>query len=305
LARSEAELRHLNESLEQQVAERTAELRARNEEIATMSQQLWQTAKLATMGELAASIAHELNNPLATVTLRVESLLEDAPAGDPNRRALEVVTQEVERMATLVANLLQFSRRSHPQISTVDVREEVENTLELVHYHLRKRNVRVVKEFAPDVPRIQADRQQLRQLFLNLFTNASDAMEETKGGTLTLRVGVGECGSMGVKEYGCEGETETPTHPHTHTPTQILIEVADTGPGIAPEHLDKIMEPFFTTKPEGKGTGLGMAICKRVVQEHHGTLAVESEVGQGTTVRIALPAANGGNGRFLENEGGD
>jgi signal transduction histidine kinase len=82
----------------------------------------------------------------------------------------------------------------------------------------------------------------------------------------------------------------------------VVVEVSDTGPGIAPEHLDRIMEPFFTTKPEGRGTGLGMAICKRIVQEHHGTLAVESEVGQGTTVRIVLPAANGRNGRLLEEE---
>jgi hypothetical protein len=150
-----------------------------------MSQQLWQAAKLATVGELAASIAHELNNPLATVSLRVESLLAQVPAHDPRRQALQVIEREVERMGHLVANLLQFSRHSQPQISSLDVRAELDNTLALIHYHLRNCRITVVREFAPEVPIIQADRQQLRQVFLNLLTNASDAMPQ--GGILTLR----------------------------------------------------------------------------------------------------------------------
>ena len=121
---------------------------------------------------------------------------------------------------------------------------------------------------------IQADRQQLRQLFLNLFTNASDAMPE--GGTLTIRVGV-------------EGKQV------------VIIEINDTGLGIAPEDLPKVLEPFFTTKPEGKGTGLGLAICRRVVQEHGGTLDIASAgSGQGATVRVVLLAKNNSNGAFLK-----
>src|SRR5574341_2111113 len=204
-----------------------AALAAKNEEIKVMTQQLWQAAKLATMGELAASIAHELNNPLSTVSLRVESLLSQMPPGDPGRRELEVVEQEIERMGALVAQLLQFSRRSAPQISTVDVGEEIENTLELIHYHLRQRQITVQREFAPGVPMVPADRQQLRQLFLNLFTNAADAMPE--GGVLTIRVG--------REAWASEGMGEAPAHPYSHTPTQVFIEVADTGTGIAPEDL--------------------------------------------------------------------
>jgi len=154
-------------------------LRLKSEEVTVMSQQLWQAAKLATVGELAASIAHELNNPLATVSLRVESLLGQVPKHDPKRRALEVIDQEVERMGHLVANLLQFSRRNQPQISTVNVREEIIHTLDLISHHLRNRRIRVVREFAPDVPMMHADRELLRQLFLNLLTNASDAMPQT------------------------------------------------------------------------------------------------------------------------------
>jgi len=159
-----------------------ADLAAKNEELRAMTHQLWQTAKLATMGELAASIAHELNNPLATISLRVEGLLGQVPANAPTRRALEVIEEEVERMGALVANLLQFSRRGSQQVSTLDVRDEIEQTLELIGYHLRQRQVAVVRDFAPELPLIQADRQQLRQLFLNLFANASDAM--LQGGTL-------------------------------------------------------------------------------------------------------------------------
>ena len=272
-----------------------AALWAKDEEIRTMTQQLWQAAKLATMGELAASIAHELNNPLATVSLRVEALLGQAPEGSAQHQALEIIEQEVERMGSLVTSLLSFSRRSQRRVSSLDVREEIEKTLELIHYHLRNHRVTLVREFAPAVPLIQADRQQMQQLFLNLFTNATDAMPE--GGTLTIRVGVGEYGSMG------EGTAPTrSTPPHLHTPTQVIIEVADTGVGIAPVDLPKVMEPFFTTKPEGKGTGLGLGICRRIVQEHGGTLEITSEPGRGTTVRVVLPVGDSSNSAHLREE---
>jgi PAS domain S-box-containing protein len=241
-------------------------LQAKDEELRVLSAQLWQAAKLATMGELAASIAHELNNPLATVMLRIESLLAQTDVDTPQWRALSVVEQEVERMGQLVANLLQFSRRGQPQITVLDVREEIENTLALIHYHLRNHRITVVRQFAPAVPPLHADRQQLQQVFLNLLTNASDAMPQ--GGTLTLSVTPGAL------------EPKRPA---------VVIEVTDTGIGIAPEDIPKVLEPFFTTKPEGKGTGLGLAICRRVVQEHQGTLAITSTVGAGTTVRIVLP----------------
>lgn len=276
LEKTNSELLQLALELEGRVAQRTTELQTRSEEIRAMSQQLWQTAKLATVGELAASIAHELNNPMATVSLRVESLLAQIPPDDPKRKPLEVIDQEVERMGNLVANLLQFSRRSHQQVSTLNVCGEIDQTLELIRYQLRNRRIDIVRAFDSGVPLIHADRQHLRQLFLNLFTNASDAMAQ--GGTLTLRV---QCGILGDSTLA------------------VVIEVVDTGSGIAPEHLPHVLEPFFTTKAEGKGTGLGLAICRRVVQEHHGTLELTSAVGQGTTVCIVLPVAAVDNGAHL------
>ena len=165
-------------------------------------------------------------------------------------------------MATLVNNLLQFSRRSHNQISTIDPAEEIIKSIEFVQYHLRMRNVEVVCDFADALPNIQADRQKLRQLFLNLLTNACDAMPN--GGTLTVHASAN----------------------NSQNERMVVIGFSDTGDGISPENLKKIWDPFFTTKPEGKGTGLGLAICRRIVEEHDGTISVESDLGQGTTVRV-------------------
>jgi PAS domain S-box-containing protein len=264
---AEEELKDSHQRLEQTLAE----LRRKSEELTAMTEQLWQASKLATMGELAASIAHELNNPLATVALRTESLMMQLREDEPKRRALEIVAQEVDRMASLVNNLLQFSRRSHRQVSTVDVCDEIANSVDFVSFHLRSHRIEVVRDSVAALPTIQADRQQLRQLFLNLLTNASDAMPH--GGTLTLtaRSGTNE------SEEGA-----------------VVIEFADTGEGIAPADLEKIWDPFFTTKPEGRGTGLGLGICRRIIEEHGGTIAIESEIGKGTIVRIVFPATSNG-----------
>jgi PAS domain S-box-containing protein len=241
-------------------------LRNKSDELAAITQQLWQVSKLATMGELAASIAHELNNPLATVSLRVEALLDQLSQDEKKRQSLEVINGEVERMANLVTNLLQFTRRSHRQISTIDVRNEITNSIEFVGYYLRNRKIEVVKEFQDSLPAIHADRQQLRQLFLNLVTNATDAMPD--GGTLTVRASL------------------------LNSETGIVIDFADTGQGIPTEVMARIWEPFYTSKPEGKGTGLGLPICRRIVEEHGGSISLDSKVSEGTTVTVILPTAN-------------
>ncbi|HVK08361.1 MAG TPA: ATP-binding protein [Gemmataceae bacterium] len=238
----------------------------------TAEQQVVQAARLAAVGELAASVAHELNNALATATLRLEGLVARTPRDDPRWHALEVVDQEVERMATLVSNLLEFTRAGRGQVSTVDVCDEVTKTIDLTDHHLSRKGVRAVADFAPDVPLLQADRQHVRQVLLNLLTNAADAMPN--GGRVTIRVRPAELADQPA----------------------AVVEVSDTGTGIKAEHLSRIFDPFFTTKEEGKGTGLGLAICKRIVDQHHGTLEVESTVGVGTTFRVTLPvrAANVG-----------
>lgn len=264
--KAEESLQETNRTLE----EAMRALNSKNDEVRAMSQQLWHAAKLASVGELAAGIAHELNNPLATVCLRVESALSRTPADDPRRRPLEIIQQESKRMGILVAGLLQFSRRGQEASTSVDVRDELLQALELIQHMMRKRRIQISQNLPQDLPTIFADRQKLRQLFLNLLTNAVDAMAQD--GTLTLRA------EPTTLEGGVPG---------------IQIEISDTGAGIAPEHLARVMEPFFTTKEEGKGTGLGLAICRRVVQEHQGTLQIHSELGKGTTIRLKFPLQQG------------
>ena len=152
----------------------------------------------------------------------------------------------------------------------MDLRKEIVNLVEFVHYHLRSRKIEVEYEFADSLPTIHGDRQQLRQLFLNLLTNASDAMPQ--GGKLIVRAAPGSLDGTDA----------------------VAIEFADTGEGIPAENLEKIWEPFFTTKPEGKGTGLGLAICRRIVEESGGTIAIESPSGGGTIVRNLFPATTNG-----------
>lgn len=254
--------RSLELELEQRVLDRTAELAAKNEELQVTTQQLWQTSKLATMGELAASVAHELNNPLATISLRTEQLT--TQVSESGRASIEIILNEIERMAELIKNMLEFSRRNNAQVSTVDVRSEIVKSIEFIVYYLRKRGVEVITRFGESAAMIHADRQQLRQVFLNLLTNATDAMPG--GGRITVDVVEDESGG-------------------------VTITFTDTGEGISEDKLEKIWEPFFTTKPEGKGTGLGMGICRRIVEDHGGTITVESALGRGTTVRILLPAS--------------
>lgn len=250
----------------QRLSQTLEELKGKTTDLTAMTQQVWQTSKLATMGELAASIAHELNNPLQTISLRIDSLAEDVSNDDQKVRAFEIVADEIARMGKLIGSLLQFSRHSHQEISLLDIRKEVHNSLELIEYHLRSHKIKVVREFDENLPEIEADPQQLRQVLLNLLTNASDAMPE--GGTLITRV------RSAQSKTGIKG---------------VSLELTDSGPGITPANLERIWEPFFTTKPEGKGTGLGLGISRRAIEAHHGTLSIKSQLGKGTTVTIFLP----------------
>ncbi|MHB9023878.1 MAG: sensor histidine kinase [Armatimonadota bacterium] len=257
----------------------TAELEAKNEETASMSQQLLQTAKLATMGELVASIAHELNNPLAIIRLRIESLCMHLAEDDPQHKAMCIIVNETERMGTLVAQLLQFGRRSQPQVTTVDLCKEIDATLELIHYHFRNHNIAVERHYASEAPMILADRQQMQQVFLNLFNNASDAMP--RGGILGIHVRELTSGPPAITVDA------QPDQKIAQSGIEILVQ--DTGTGIEPDNMPKVLEAFFTTKPPGKGTGLGLSICRRTVEDFGGQMTLSSEIGKGTTVRILFP----------------
>jgi signal transduction histidine kinase len=180
---------------------------------------------------------------------------------------LYVMEQELDRLEALLARLLQSGHGGVAAFCCVDIRDEISKTLEPLEGPLRQQHITVVKAFAPTIALIQADRQQLRQLLLNLCSNASDAMPD--GGTLMVRAGM-------------EGEG-------------VRVDILDTGIGISPINLTRVMDPFFTTKPAGKGNGLGLPICRRIIQEHGGTIEITSAgvPGQGTNVHLTLPAAKG------------
>jgi two-component system NtrC family sensor kinase len=263
LARARAERLQLLASLEQQVEERTAELRAAQD-------RLVQSEKLSSLGRLAASVAHEINNPLAGILTYAKLLirtLED-PAGDERARAdavkqLRLVQRETERCTAIVRNMLDFARERPLTLADIGVNAVVDEALMLVANQAKLQDVTLEKCLG-DLPPVHADAGQLRQAFINIIINACDAM--AGGGRLTV-----------VTRVDARGMAE--------------VRVSDTGCGIPPEHLAKVLDPFFTTKE--KGTGLGLSVVYGIVERHGGKVDIQSEVGKGTTVTIRLPSVSG------------
>ena len=241
-------------------------LRSRMEELRRTQDTLVQSAKLAAIGELAANVAHEINNPLMVILGNSGLLLREAAPDSPQHLRLSGIVTEANRAGKIVRDLLDFARRREPNRGPVSVPELLERALELLHAKLRRARVDVERVFDAALPAILADRDQLTQVFLNLITNAVDAMDD--GGTLVL---------------------ETATRQDDDGRTLITVGISDTGPGIPQEHLARIFEPFYTTKPEGRGTGLGLSVSLGIVRMHGGAIDVESKPGRGTTMRVTLP----------------
>ena len=229
-----------------------------------LTEQLMQQEKLAAVGQLVSGVAHELNNPLASVTAFAQLLLA-APQNTPHdRQAIEAINQEARRAAKIVSNLLTFARQHQPERGVTDINRVIDDTLELRRYGLRTANVTVETSLDEHLPLTWADPFQLQQVVLNLITNAEHALA-TWDGERALRVA-----------------TEVSGH-------RLLIRVSDSGPGIAPDNLSRVFNPFFTTKPVGEGTGLGLSISDGIVREHGGRIRVESRCGDGATFTIELP----------------
>lgn len=236
---------------------------------ASHQRQIQQAGKLASIGELAAGIAHEIRNPLAGIGAAVEVLSESG--GGPKSQYGEIVAeirQQIHRLNNTLRGLLDFARQSEPEIVPCEVRDVVKPMLGLVRVDALKQKIRIVEEYAPELPAVCVDPHQLQQALLNILLNAVQAMPD--GGTLTVR-------AEPLATKLCPG----PEH-------SVRITITDTGRGIAPENLGKIFSPFYTTKH--RGTGLGLAITRSVIEKHHGTITVESQVGKGTTVVLELVA---------------
>lgn len=238
------------------------------EELQKAQAHLVQAGKMRALGELVAGVAHELNNPLMAAATFLHVVQENLPAHDENQRRLRLIEQCHERIAKIIDHLRDFSRQSKADFRYLDIREPIENVLLITHQQLLNHGIRLVKNFAPDLPLIRGDANQLEQVFLNLITNAKDAMEKVAGKKeLTISVALLQ-------------------HNGWH---DIEIAVKDTGIGIPAENVDKIFEPFFSTKEVGKGTGLGLSICYGIIAAHGGRIEVESKINEGTTFRVILP----------------
>ncbi len=276
LAKTQGELNALVETLEQRVVERTRELQA-------AQQQLIQSEKLASLGKLSASIAHEINNPLSGILTYAKLISRKMRANPPGPeetltvlQQLGLVERETQRCSTIVRNLLDFARQRTPSFQDVDLRAVLDEAISLIENRLLMQNVTVARDLRP-IPPVRADFGQLRQALVNILVNACDAMPD--GGTLRLVTR-----EVSLPDGAAKGAEEA-------LPSRLFVEVAigDTGPGIPPEHLSKIFDPFFTTKE--KGTGLGLSVVYGIVEKHGGKIHVESQAGQGTTITVRLPVS--------------
>ncbi|SPD75725.1 PAS domain S-box protein (modular protein) [uncultured Desulfobacterium sp.] len=243
------------------------------EQLKAIQEQVIQTEKLASLGKLSATIAHEINNPLAAVLTYIKLMIKLVERGlffsqersEDVKRYLGTMESEVTRCGEIVKNLLAFARHSKVDIKSHSITEIIDRTLLLITHDLEIKNTHVKKEMAPNLPEILCDFKQIQQALLNLIVNASEAME--KGGTITVSAG----------------------YPGNNGFVEILI--SDTGCGIPDEEIKHIFEPFFTTKEEGKGVGLGLSVVFGIITRHNGSIDVESEIGKGTSFRIRLPVA--------------
>jgi two-component system NtrC family sensor kinase len=230
---------------------------------------IMQSEKLAAVGQLAAGIMHEINNPLATIGACVAAMQGKLEDGQATTAALgeylDIIDREVERCSKIVDGLLDFSRPKGQSKAPLSVHALVDETLFLLKHHQRFKRMTVERELAPGLPRILGNKEQLIQALMALLLNAADAMEQA--GRLTVRAARGQRGD------------------------ELVVEIEDTGVGIPREDQSKIFDPFYTTKQPGRGTGLGLSICYGIVEAHRGRIEVDSIPGRGATFRVYLPVA--------------
>ncbi|HEY5512040.1 MAG TPA: cache domain-containing protein [Geomonas sp.] len=261
LMQREEAIQELNRSLGLKVQERTAELEAKNLLLTKTLQELVRAEKLAAVGELAAGVAHEINNPMAIIRGNAEILLMELPPDHASREEAEIIAQEVGRVEGIVGNLLSFARQQRKAVKRVAMDRTLEEILRQVGHQVPLDGIELRRQLTLGDSEIEGDENQLRQVFTNLIVNAVQSMEN--GGTLTVRSvcdpGTGAC----------------------------RVEIGDTGNGIEPEQIKDIFTPFFTTKQSG--TGLGLSVSYGIVENHGGTIAVTSAPGSGSLFVVTLP----------------
>jgi two-component system NtrC family sensor kinase len=261
LRQRELAIIQLNKNLEAKVQERTAELEEKNQLLLKTQSELVKAEKLAAVGELAAGVAHEINNPMAIIRGNAEVLLMDLQIGHPNREEAEIIARQVGRVEGIVSNLLSFARHQRKTLMPVELDQILEEILQQVKHHVKLDEIRVRCEYGSGPIKIECDENQLRQVFTNLIVNAVQSME--RGGDLTVRTIIDNDVSI------------------------CRIEIEDTGNGIPPEQIKDIFTPFFTTRQTG--TGLGLSVSYGIIKNHGGIITVRSKVGAGSLFTVTLP----------------
>lgn len=238
---------------------------------------LVEASKMRALGELVAGVAHEINNPLMASQTILHVILKGTPRDWPERERLEVIGKCNDRIEKIVDHLREFSRQTEPEFRETDIHQVVENALIITGQQLLNHGIALVRDLCADLPRVVGDSNQLEQVFLNLISNARDAMDEAGGVkkelTITSRLSQDDEGAC------------------------VLVSIRDTGVGIAPENMDKVFEPFFSTKPVGQGTGLGLSLCYGIMEAHGGRIEIKSRLGEGTEVTLRLPVKGAGKER--------
>ena len=258
LRNSRGELEAWGKTLEQKVAERTRALRLAEAEAV-------RGEKLASVGLLAAGIAHELNNPLTGVLTFSVLMRKKFADGSPEAEDLDLVIRETKRCAAIIRRLLDFAREKTPEKNFADLNALIAETVRIVERPAHLRDIEIALELDAALPRVWADADLVRQVVMNMVVNAQHAIEEKGSITIRTRIAPGK------------------------QPPAVEIAIVDTGCGIAPQNLQRIFDPFFTTKGVGSGTGLGLSVSHGIVLAHGGSIEVESQVGEGTTFRVFLP----------------
>lgn len=257
------------EAATSELAKRNEELRLLNEALFESQRQLSQSEKLAAVGQVTAAMAHQIGTPLNSISGYLQLILQDGNLQSKDQSRLKIIESQLDRLADSVKNLLSFTRQPKPQLKSLEVNEVLEELIHLSEPWFLSRNVKLAKHLSPNLPPILGDPTHLQTLFLNLITNALDAMP--KGGVLTIKT------------------RQRLSPPFSQEGRWLEVAMTDTGIGITEESKKRIFEPFFTTKKMGEGTGLGLAICEKIIKEHSGRIEIESEVGKGSTFLISLP----------------
>ena len=246
----------LNQNLEQRVAERT-------EELVLMEKQMAQAEKLASIGQLSAGVAHEINNPLGIILGYTQLLLKNDGTPKERNNDLKTIEKHAQSCKSIVEDLLNFARESGPKRQFVQIHDIIDDALNFIQNHSDLDSIQITTDFDPQVPTMALDPEKMKQVFINLIMNAKHAVD--KGGVIKI-----------ATQFIRSGD-------------HLSIKVSDNGHGIEKKNLSRIFDPFFTTKPTGKGTGLGLSVSYGIIKNHGGDISVESELRKGSIFTIMLP----------------